>query len=335
MARPADLPCRAAIGVGLMLVAALMTGASPPATARDGARVTDAIVQVQATIPPDARTAGALGTRRQGSGVVIDAAGLVLTVGHVVLEADAVTVTDHAGGAWPARIVAYDHESGFGLLRAAPLPVPPIALGRSGGLTDESPVLVAAYGDVRPARIADRRPFAGYWEYLLDAALFTYPPHPGFAGAALIDGGGRLVGIGSLVVRDAAAPTDRRVLPGNMFIPIDALADPFPDLLAHGRRAGPYRPWIGLYGMALHDRVFVNHVADGGPAGKAGVRPGDLVVGINGKPVSSLADMYRALWSSGDAGVTVPVTVLRGLALETLDVVSIDRYRWLKLGRNH
>lgn len=317
-------------------VIALCFGAAAHADSALSERVSQAIVRVEATVPADARTADSLGTTREGTGVAIDSAGLILTIGYVVLEADSVTVTDHADRQWPAEIVAYDHESGFGLLRAGgEFQARPIDMGSTRTISDEADVLVAAYGNVRPARVADRRQFAGYWEYLLDEAVFTYPPHPEFAGAALIDQGGRLIGIGSLIVRDAAAPTDRRMLPGNMFIPIDALTEPFPDLLTDGRRAGPYRPWIGLYTEAVRDRLFVTRLAEGGPADDAGIRKDDLVVGVGGKPVHSLAELYRTMWNLGDAGVTIPVTVLRGMELLTLDVPSMDRYRWLKLGRSY
>lgn len=295
------------------------------------------IVEVKAIIPRDARTAGSLGTEREGTGVVIDHSGLVVTIGYLILEASEVTVTGADGDAVPATILAYDHESGFGLIRAnQSLGVSPISLGNSSTLRPMQPLLVVSHAgefDATGVYLVDRREFAGYWEYLLEDALFTSPPHAQFGGAALIDQEGRLVGIGSLFVNDAGRQP--RTVPGNMFVPIDGLKPIMGDLLSRGRRAEPGRPWLGLTMEEHRGRVFVTRVAPDGPGEAAGIQPNDVILGIDGVAVGGLGDLYRKLWSRGDAGVAVPLDVLQGLEVKPVTVESADRYRYLRLNPSY
>jgi S1-C subfamily serine protease len=295
------------------------------------------VVQVDAVIPADARTADSLGTERVGTGVVIDNNGLIVTIGYLILEAMEVTVSGAATEAVPATILAYDHESGFGLIRASrPLAVAPVGLGNSTALRPMQPLLVVSHAgelDATGVYLVDRREFAGYWEYLLEDALFTSPPHAKFGGAALIDEGGRLVGIGSLFVNDAGRDPgpQGRTMPGNMFVPIDGLKAIMGDLLSRGRRADPGRPWLGLTMEEHRGRVFVTRVSPDGPAEAAGIEPNDMILGVDGEPVYGLGDLYRKLWSQGEAGVAVPLDVLQGIEIKPITVETADRYRYLRL----
>jgi S1-C subfamily serine protease len=296
----------------------------------------EAVVGVRATVPADARTAGVLGTEREGSGVVIGTDGLVLTIGYLILEAENAEILLPGERTVPAEIVAYDYDTGFGLLRPlAALDIAPLPLGKSADLDEHSEVLVASFGTVgstSAAYVVSRRAFAGYWEYLLPDAIFTAPPHHAYGGASLIGPDGRLLGIGSLLVSDAVA--DSR-MPGNMFVPIDALRPILADLLERGRSSKSPRPWLGVYAEELRGHVFVNRVAPYGPAAAAGVRTEDIILAVKGKPVTSLADFYREVWALGKAGVEVPLTVLRGAGLADIAVTSADRYDYLKLKRSY
>lgn len=296
-----------------------------------------AIVGVKAEIPPEARTADTLGRQRSGSGVVIDSAGLVLTVGYLIVEATAVDLYDASGKRVPADIVAYDQETGFGLVRATgQLAASPLRLGGSEEPAIGDPLLVVSRDDElggRQVALASRREFAGPWEYLLPNALFTTPPHPAFAGAALIDRQEHLVGIGSLLVGDATAEGVES--PGNMFIPIDPLEPILADLLALGHRDGPGRPWVGMSAMEHGGQLIVRSVSDGGPAEAAGVRPGDVVVGVGETSVATLAELYRGMWQLGQPGVAVPLRLMRGSRTVEVTVPSIDRMRWLRLNQTY
>lgn len=299
--------------------------------------VLDGIVRVTTKIPATARTLKSLGSEREGSGVVIDSNGLVLTIGYIMLEAEQAEISLGDGRKVAASLVAYDHDTGFGLLRAAdPLGVPPIELGDSGSLNTNERVLVASHGGqpmAMAALVVSRRPFAGYWEYLLERAIFTAPPHPAFGGAALISSTGKLLGIGSLIVPDAAGP-DQQV-PGNMFIPVDQLKPILGELLDKGRSSAPRRPWLGLYSQEIHGRLFVTRIAADGPAQAAGMRQGDLVVGVGGKAISGLADFYRKIWALGTSGVIVKLDVLRGNNIMPISIKSGDRYQWLRMNRSY
>ncbi len=323
-----------AMVVGLLLSPAI--GGAKEAAAFDLDTVLRAIVRVDATVPGDARTARGLGTERAGNGVVIDDAGLVLTIGYLVLEASQVTLRDADGEAVPADIVAYDHESGFGLVRAlGPLAATALRFGDSTALAEGDPVLVASHGgrdQAQAAFVVSRREFAGYWEYLLERAIFISPPHRNWGGAALIAADGRLVGIGSLLVEDAGPGV--RPLPGNMFVPVALLRPILAELLAGGRRAAPARPWLGMFTADAQDQVLVTRVSPGGPAAAAGIRPGDRVLAVSGQPTANVADMYRKVWALGAAGVEVPLTVHRGDSVRRYTIPSSDRYRYLKWRRD-
>jgi S1-C subfamily serine protease len=294
------------------------------------AQLLEAVVRVHTEIPSDARTAAYLGTQRDGAGVVIDDAGLVVTIGYLITEAMGAEVTTGSGRVSRADVVGFDVASGLGLLRAAErLAVKPMPIGTAKGLAEETPVVVAGAGGpetVRPAVVVSRRTFAGYWEYLLEDAIFTAPPHPAWSGAALLGPDGKLVGIGSLVVSDAKAD-----LPGNMFVPIDRLPPVMGDLLTLGRPSAPSRPWLGVNLRELDGKLVVSRVASDGPSDKAGVRHGDQVTAIDGAPVRELADFYRTLWRRGDAGVTVRLSLTRQGEEREIEVETIDRYRYFKL----
>src|SRR5215475_6481424 len=246
-------PCglRFAPSPRLLLTAALALLIGTSAAAAQNVRVEElvsAVVRIKTHINPDGRTVQGLGREREGSGIVIDNSGLVLTIGYLMVEAYAAEVVNNSGRTVPANVVGYDHETGFGLLRTIePLKLKPMPLGKSAEIREGDPVLIASFGGpamVGGAYVVAKREFAGSWEYLLDEALFTAPPHPAWSGAALINREGKLVGVGSLIVGDAAAGSDK--IPGNMFVPIDRLAPILGDLISAGRTAGAGRPWLGL-----------------------------------------------------------------------------------------
>lgn len=297
-----------------------------------------AVVSLRAVVPPDAFTAETLGTERSGQGVVIRSDGLVLTIGYLVTEASEVWLTTAEGRVVQGHVLAYDYASGFGLVQAlGPLGVPALPLGDSRRLAPGDAVVVAgAGGRTRSveARVVARQEFAGYWEYLLEDAIFTAPAHPHWGGTALIGPKGDLLGIGSLQLQHQAE--GGRIVPLNMIVPIDLLKPILDDLLTKGRVAGPVRPWLGLYVMEDdNDRVVLVGLAGDGPAKRAGLRAGDAIEAVAGQPIESLFDFYRGLWALGEAGVDVPLTVEREGDRFDLTVRSADRGRFLKSARLH
>jgi len=319
--------------VALLASLALLPGA--PIRAQDGGTearkraeaLPSAVVRVRTKALPDARTSGTLGVEREGTGIVIDAEGHVLTIGYIVLEPDAIEVTGPGNKTVPAQLVAYDHASGFGLLKLqAPLESTPVVLGDSERLAPREPVMVLPWGGPQAASVGvvvSRREFTGAWEYLLERAIFVAPPTMAWAGAALIDREYRLVGVGSLLVRDSA-PGDRP-MPGNMFVPIELLKPILADLKSRGRTAQAPRPWLGLRTESAKGRLFVTGVSDDGPAERAGLAPGDIVLAVGPDAVTTQAELYRRMWALGPAGIEVPLRVLRGGETREVRVKSIDR----------
>ena len=325
---------RAILGLGSILLALF----GLPAAAEDSRRTSlddlvAAVVHIKTSINPEGTSVDNLGRQREGSGVVIDESGLILTIGYLMVEAQSAEVITNDGRTLPAAVVGYDHETGFGVLRTLEPPkLKPLPLGRSADVKEQDPALVASYGGpgmVLPVRVASRREFAGSWEYLVDSAIYTSPPHPAWSGAALINREGKLIGIGSLIVGNAKSEEEPG--PGNMFVPIDLIGPILGDLLAEGRISGAGRPWLGLNAQAVHGRLFVGRVTPGSPAERAGLHKGDIIVGIGGEKTRTLGDFYRKMWSLGAAGVKVPLDVLADDDARRVDVPSVNRLDTLKL----
>ena len=296
------------------------------------------VVMLRAEIPEDAFTAGVLGTERVGHGVVIHADGrdIVLTIGYLITEASSIWLTTHDGRAVEGYPLAYDAVTGFGLvLPLGALGCPPLARRSAGALSVGDRVFVIGHGGAAHslvARLIARREFAGYWEYLLDDALFTAPPHPLWGGTALVDDGGRLVGVGSLLTQEAVSA---ETFDANMFVPIDLLEPILPDLLRLGRPGQPPRPWLGLYAAEQDEHIVIAGLSRDAPAHRAGLQPGDVVVAAGGRAVDSLASFYRAVWSVGAAGCTVPLSVVRGGDALLFEVRSASREDFLQKPRAH
>jgi S1-C subfamily serine protease len=300
-------------------------------------RALGAVLGLRATIPEDASTAGTLGTERAGSGVLIRSDGLVLTIGYLITEAETIWLTSAEVGAVPGHVLAYDQETGFGLVQAlGRLSTEPLELGAGMRVGAGDRAIMAAEGGRRhavAARVVARQEFAGYWEYVLDRAIFTAPAHPFWGGAALISADGRLIGIGSLHVQHSNGRELRRDV--NMVVPIDLLPPILDDMLTYGRPNRPVRPWLGLYAAEVEDAIVVAGLAERGPASQAGLQPGDRIVAVGDDAIGSLAGFWRRVWAGGPAGSQIPLQVARDGRSMTVRIHSADRTRFLKAPKLH
>ena len=291
----------------------------------------DAVVSVRAEIPEDAFTAPILGTERLGNGVVIRDDGLILTIGYLVTEAQTIWLTTNGGAVLPGYPLAYDQVTGFGLVQLlGRLKTRVLQRGSIASTEFGDDVLVIGHGGrahALKAKIIGKREFAGYWEYVLDEALFTAPAHPQWGGAALVGQDGRLLGIGSLLVQEMV---EGESVQGNMIVPIDLLAPILDEMLTMGRPNRPPRPWLGMYTAEVSDHLVVNGLAKGGPADVAGARLGDVVVEIGGIRPSGLADFYRKLWRQGGPGTMVPLTLARDGAVLRVAIRAANRDDYMK-----
>jgi len=290
----------------------------------------EAVVAVRAEIPDEAFTASVLGTERFGSGVIIRDDGLILTIGYLITEARSVWLSTNAGEAIEAHPLAYDQVTGLGLVfPLGPMKASPLQRGDPTMVAPGDDVFVIGHGGrehALAAKVLARREFAGYWEYVLDEALFTVPPHPQWGGTALLNASGELIGIGSLLVQEMVKGEE---VQGNMFVPVNLLEPILEHLLKHGRAPGPPRPWMGLYAAELGARLVVNAIAEGGPADAAGMLPGDVVIEVAEERPESLADFYRRVWALGQAGTEVPMVISRRGQLLRVELHSGDRNDFL------
>jgi S1-C subfamily serine protease len=294
-----------------------------------------AVVGLRTTIPKDRRSAQSLGAEREGHGILIDDQGLIVTIGYLIMEASTVTITDIEGNEWPAYIVGYDYESGFGLVRTEqPMGFRPMRFGDSDILELRSEAFVAGLGGEKATlrvKVAGRREFAGYWEYLLDNAIFTVPAYPLWGGSALIGQDGTLLGVGSLLVQEALGP-GAPAFPGNMYVPINRLKPIFQELVANGRLTTPPRPWLGVLTVEHMGQLVVGGISDGGPADRAGLQRHDILQALNGEVLDDIADFYRKLWASGPAGTAVTLRMERDNDSFDVTVRTGDRARYYKFG---
>ena len=299
--------------------------------------VLSAVVGLRATAPNDAFTAGALGTDREGSGVVIGDDGLLLTMGYLITEAETVWLTSADGRAVPGHALAFDGETGFGLVQPlGKLNLPKLEFGDSSSLSLGEQVLFASAGGRRRAietKIVGRQEFAGYWEYLLDEALFTAPAHPFWGGGALIGKDAKLLGVGSLILQQGDNKGRRHDM--NMIVPIGILPPILDDLRRYGQVNRPPRPWLGVYAMEDDETVVIGGIADGGPAERAGLRTGDHVLAVEDEEVTDLAGLWRGVWACGPAGARVTLMVQRDERRMPVSIATVDRRSLLKSPRMH
>jgi S1-C subfamily serine protease len=293
------------------------------------------VVGLRAIIPPDGFTAETLGTERAGNGVLIGG-GVVLTIGYLITEAESVWLHFNDGRAVEGHALGYDYETGFGLVQPlARLDLPALQLGNSGAAQLGERVVVGGAGGRRrsvAARIVGKQEFAGYWEYVLDEAIYTAPAHPNWGGTAVIAATGDLIGIGSLQLEQAREKGAEHL---NMVVPIDLLKPILDDMLKFGRPNRPIRPWLGLYATEVEGKIVVMGLATKGPAQRAELRTGDVVLAVAGQEVGSLAGFYRRVWSLGHAGVDVALAIYRDGRTFEARVASADRARFLKGPRLH
>jgi S1-C subfamily serine protease len=296
-----------------------------------------AVVGIRALVPPDAFTAEILGTERVGHGALIRKDGIVLTIGYLVTEAETVWIALGDGSTVPGHVLGYDQESGFGLVQAlARVDAPVLPLGRSSLAEIGMRVVVGGSGGRKravAARIVAKQEFSGYWEYVLDEAIFTVPAHPFWGGTAMIGPAGDLLGIGSLQIQQATSNPQGRMQKSddaNMIVPIDLLQPVLDDLATIGRPNRPARPWLGLYATEVGNSVAVLGLATRGPAQKADLHAGDIVQAVAGVTVTDLAGLFRRIWAQGEAGVMVPLTINREGRTFDVSIRSVDRRRLLK-----
>ena len=298
-------------------------------------RALSSVVGMHSMIPPDAFTAETLGVERAGNGVLIDN-GLVLTIGYLITEAQTVWLHLGDGRVVEGHALGFDQETGFGLVQAlGKIELPALRIGVSHEADiGERVVIGGAGGRTRSlaGHIAAKQEFAGYWEYVLDEAIFTYPAHPNWGGTGLISSKGELIGIGSLQLERAREGKNEHL---NMIVPIDLLPPILDDLRKFGRVNKPARPWLGLYSTEVEDKIVAVGIAPKGPAARAELRTGDVILAVKGEVVSTLAQFYRKVWSLGQAGVEVPLTLYREGVTFEVRVNSSDRARFLKGPKLH
>jgi serine protease Do len=329
----------ARIGFRCCVAAALVLGALPvadaatPGSQQQAAidaltRAHAAVVGVEVSATPGARSAETLGRQRSGSGVVIGPDGLVLTIGYLMLEAENIQIVTLDKRTVPARAVAYDLATGFGLLRPL-LPlrgIAPVPLGSIADMKTGDAVMAAIGGEdggVGLTQVVDKRPFSGYWEYHIESALFTSPPIGNHSGAPVFNQRGELLGVGSLFVGDASG--QGRSLPGNMFVPVDLLKPILAELQQNGISRQSRRPWLGLTSSEQSGRVRVVRVNRESPAEAGGMRAGDVVLEVDGAKVATLEEFYKKLWDRAAPDAEVRLTVLQGEDVRTLTLKPVDR----------
>jgi serine protease Do len=288
------------------------------------------VVRVESRVSPDAQSASSLGRAREGSGVILEPQ-LILTIGYLLLEADTVDVVSASGKKIPGSVAGYDHSTGFGLIRTVvPVDGKVALLGDSDKIQEKEKVFTVGHGEGNPTElhIVSRKLFSGGWEYLIEKPLFTFPPVNNWSGAPLFSQDGSLIGIGSLIVNDAAI--DRKGVPGNMFVPTNLLKPILTDLLSKGRRSGDVQPWLGMSTEVVAGNLMVQRVSPKGPADLAGISTGDIVLGVGVERTKDQADFYRKLWGSGNAGSDVSIRLLQGGEVKDIRIKSIDRMDFIR-----
>ena len=292
----------------------------------DVRRIYQSVVKIDSIVPSDARTANSLGTIRGGNGIVIDDKH-ILTIGYIVVEAETITITLPNGGVVPAELAGYDHTTGFGILKTIlPSKLTPLQIGNSDKLNKEDLLYILPYlteGAPSAVKMVSRRSFTGWWEYFLDKPIYTHPMNTSFAGSALINEFGELLGIGSLYVSDAAA--EGVPMPGNLFVPINDLKPILNDLIVNGKRTADVKPYMGLTSNDDTGKVMVTRVNDDGPAAKAGFKENDIILKVNKINIQDTEKFYKTVWSQGGPGTLLDFEIERNNQIISLKLTTMDR----------
>ena len=288
-------------------------------------KIYESIVRITSTVPDEARTAASLGTSRRGTGVVIDDKH-ILTIGYIVAEADKIEIGLPGGKEVPGDLVAYDHSSGFGILKTIlPTKLNPLKLGDSDNISEEDLLFVIPYpdqGQGSGARAVSRRSFAGWWEYYLEKPIYTYPMTQSWAGTPLLNSYGEIIGIGSLYVQESVQGVQS---PGNLFVPVNILKPILSDLLKNGRRTKQINPYMGINSEESNGKVYITRVSENGPAARAGILSKDIILSVNGIKVNSIKDFYLTAWSLGGTGTLIKLEVERDQKKISFDIKTVDR----------
>ena len=295
------------------------------------------VITVKANIPDDAFTAAILGTKRNGHGILIQKDGMVVTIGYLIAEAQDVWLITAEGKTVAGHVVGYDYDTGFGLVQAlSDLNLPTAKIGKSTLLPSEQKLVMAGCGGLSQAvdvTVSERKEFAGYWEYVLQNAIFTTPAHPNWGGAALFDSEGNLCGVGSLFVDnlDPESPGYQ----GNLSVPTDQLNPIISEICKFGRKLGDPRPWLGFFVSLIEDQFLVVGAYNSGPAAKAGLKAGDVIEAVAGYRPKDLGGLFKDIWKIGPAGVEIPLSVRRGASRYDVNVKSVDRLSLWKSPKLH
>ena len=300
-------------------------------------QVLETMVTISSRVPEDAFTAETLGTERAGNGVIISDRGIVLTIGYLISEAEEVWIRANDGQLFPGHVLAYDQQTGFGLVQAlAKMDLPVAKMGVATDAAVGDAVLVAGAGGAQrsvSATIVARQEFAGYWEYVIDDALFTAPAHPNWGGTGVFNENGELIGIGSLHLEQGADEESDEHM--NMIVPLNLLEPILPELMKFGRRQEPPKPWLGLYATELDDNIVVVGRSQRGPARKANLHNGDIIASVAGREVTSRPNLYRLIQAQGEAGATIALTIIRDGQTLDMEIVSGDRTALFRAPKLH
>ncbi len=284
------------------------------------------MVYLHAQIPARHASAAILGEERMGAGVVV-APGTVLTAHYLVLGASRVETVGIDGRTRTAERVALDHDSGLALLTLNGPDLQPAPLAEGEAARPGDPVfLLTCTGDKErrgaSGHVSFVGPFEAFWEYMLDEAIMTTIVNPGLAGGPLLDLQRRVVGIVSLGL--GAVGRYSLAIPVGLFLERRLRLESGDPQPASERHA-----WIGFYPQASEDGVAISGVVTGGPAEAAGLQRGDLLVSVDGQPVRTLRQLYRALWRKAP-GQVIDMQVLRAESIQVFEIVAGDREEFFK-----
>ena len=266
-----------------------------------------------------------------GSGVIIDRDGFILTNHHVVANADEIQVKLSDTRSFPAELVGSDARTDLALIRVQSKELPTAQLGNSDELGVGDWVLaignpfgleetVTAGIVSAKERVIGAGPFDNFIQ--TDASI-----NPGNSGGPLIDQDGKVVGVNSAIYSRSGGSVGI-----GFAIPINLAMQVVGELRSHRRVV---RGWLGVamqdvtpelarsFGLSSDDGALISDIYRGGPAHRAGVRRGDVIVGFNGRPVKNSRELSR--WASEVAiGASVKIEVVREGAKRTFEVVIVE-----------
>jgi S1-C subfamily serine protease len=285
--------------------------------------VSRATVSIHVQVPPTHPSVMiGLGTDRRGTGALVSADGVIVTVNYMIMGAQDVIVTFASGEQVPGRVIARDFTTSLGLVKigGTRLPHLDVVSSQTAALGQDIFMISSMGAEKRCADtgiITYLGPFDAAWEFVLERCVCVTASalNIGLSGGPIVNSRGQLLAVSYLNFGDLVRPI--------LGIPGECFLSGRDELVRHGHRVStPPRLWLGLLSYTLRDHVVIAGVMPGSPGEKAGIRQGDLVLSADGLEIHERKALYDAI-NRHRPGEQMRLKIMRNNQVHDLAIAAV------------